>query len=98
MHQDFGNRAKQATANICYGKEVLIEKTGLDRYGRILAFVYVGDTCVNKYLIEIGMAWHYKKYNNDSLLAKLEIEAREKKIGLWSQPDPIPPWEWRKNK
>jgi micrococcal nuclease len=95
MKQDFGNRAKQATVDICFGKEVRIEKTGLDRYGRTLAFVYIGDTCVNKYLLEIGMAWHFKKYNSDTVLAKLEIEARGKKVGLWSQPNSIAPWEWR---
>ena len=98
MHQEFGFRAKQATVGICFGKEVLIEKIGMDRYGRTLAFVYVGDTCVNKYLLEIGMAWHFKKYSSDPELAKLEIEAREKKIGLWSQPNPTAPWDFRHNK
>ncbi len=96
--QDFGERAKQATAHLCFGKDVRIEKTGEDRYGRTLAFVYINDTCINKQLIIEGMAWHYKQYNNDTILAKLEIEARQRKIGLWSQPDPVPPWEWRKNK
>jgi endonuclease YncB( thermonuclease family) len=44
------------------------------------------------------MAWHYNKYNNDSKLAKLETESRGKKIGLWSQDNPIAPWDWRKSK
>lgn len=96
--QDFGDRAKQATSDLCFGKVVRIESTGQDRYGRTLAFVYVGQECVNKELLKSGMAWHYKKYNNDSELAKLETEAREKKIGLWSQANPVAPWDWRKSK
>jgi micrococcal nuclease len=96
MKQDFGTRAKQATSDLCYGKRVSIHKSGVDRYGRTLAYVYVGDTCINKELLRLGMAWHFKKYNGDQELAQLEIQAREKKVGLWSQQDPVAPWDWRK--
>jgi len=37
------------------------------------------------------MAWHYKHYNKDPKLAKLENTARAAKIGLWSQPNPVAP-------
>jgi micrococcal nuclease len=97
-HQAFGDRAKQATVELCFRKEVTIQKTGVDRYGRTLGWVYVGDVCVNKQLLKLGMAWHYIQYNKDPELAKLETEAREKNIGLWSQPNPIPSWEWRHKK
>lgn len=97
-NQDFGSRAKQATVELCFGKEVTVQKTGEDRYGRTLAYVYVGDTCINKQLLNLGMAWHYKQYNKDPELAKLETEAREKKIGLWSQPNSTAPWDFRHKK
>lgn len=96
MKQDFGTKAKQATSDRCFGKQVSIHKSGVDRYGRTLAYVYVGDKCINKELLKLGMAWHFKKYNGDQELAQLEILAREKKVGLWSQQDPIAPWDWRK--
>jgi endonuclease YncB( thermonuclease family) len=44
------------------------------------------------------MAWHYKQYNKDQELAILEIKARETKIGLWSQSNPTPPWDFRHKK
>lgn len=96
--QDFGTKAKQATVDMCFQKTVRVEQSGTDIYGRMLAFVYVDDVCVNKELIKNGMAWHYKKYNKDQELAKLEIEAREKGIGLWSMKDPVAPWDFRHKK
>jgi micrococcal nuclease len=41
------------------------------------------------------MAWHYKYYNNDPELSKLAETARAAKIGLWSQPNPLEPWNFR---
>jgi micrococcal nuclease len=94
-NQDFGDRAKQATVSLCWKKQVLVRKTGVDKYGRSLAFVYVGDLCVNQELLRLGMAWHYKQYNNDPVLARLENDARTKKVGLWSQKKPMAPWDFR---
>lgn len=95
LYQDFGQNAKQATTALCFNKKVRIEKSGVDRYGRTLAYVYVGSLCINNELLRQGMAWHYKKYNCDLALAELEEVAHKKKIGLWSQPEPVSPWDWR---
>jgi len=94
--QDFGEKARQYTAALCFNKNVRIEKKGQDRYGRTLAYIYVDDLCVNKELLKAGLAWHFKKYNTDPELAKLEKNARSEKKGLWAQPSPTPPWEFRK--
>jgi endonuclease YncB( thermonuclease family) len=96
--QDFGTRAKQATSQLCYGKKVRVEKLGEDRYGRTLARVYVGNLCVNKELLRLGMAWHYKKYNKHAKMAKLENKARAAKIGLWAMDNAVAPWEFRRVK
>ncbi len=96
LKQDFGQKAKQATSALCFGKDVRVQQTGKDRYGRTLAYVYVDNICVNKELLKQGMAWHFKKYNSDPELAKLENIARSQKIGLWSQPNPVAPWEFRR--
>lgn len=93
--QDFGEKAKQATATLCWNKEVKIIKSGTDKYGRTLGFVYVDDMCVNEELLKMGLAWHYKKYNSDPHYSQLEKNARERKVGLWSQPDPEAPWDFR---
>jgi endonuclease YncB( thermonuclease family) len=70
-----------------------------ERYGRTVAFVRVGSTLVNEELIRQGVAWVFTRYCDRAICQewkKLEAEAREAKRGLWSMPNPVPPWEWRR--
>ncbi|WP_319408776.1 thermonuclease family protein [uncultured Desulfosarcina sp.] len=100
-HQDFGNRAKQFTSDLVFGKQVRVVKKDIDRYGRIVGMVYVGDVCVNESLVESGMAWVYRKYCMMEICESwfdLESMAIDGDIGLWSHPNPVAPWEFRKKK
>jgi len=96
--QDFGSKAKQFTSGLVFGKAVRVEWKEKDRYGRLLGTVYVGPRNVCESLVEKGLAWHYVKYSNDETLARLEKKARAAKAGIWSVPDPSPPWEFRNKK
>jgi len=89
-NQAFGTKAKQAISELCK-KNVIIRKSSTDRYGRTIGFVYVDEINVNKELIKLGLAWHYKYFNKDKELAQLEEKARNQQIGIWSEPNPIPP-------
>lgn len=98
--QDFGNRAKQFTASLVFGREVDISDKETDKYGRTVGFVYVKNKCVNEEIIKNGYAWVYRKYCNDEICDKwrrLEENARNQKSGLWERTDCIPPWEYRHN-
>ena len=54
-------------------------------------------THVNHELVKDGWCWWYRKYApGNAELEKLETEARESRKGLWAEPHPVPPWEWRK--
>ena len=96
--QPYSQVARKFTAGLVSGKVVKVWPTDTDRYGRTVAFVFVEDKNVNKELLKAGLAWHYKYYSRDPELAKLEFEARSKKLGLWKEPNQIAPWEWRKNR
>lgn len=96
--QPFGNRAKKALAKLAFQKQVLVEVETTDRYGRTVGTVFVGSQNLNAELVKQGMAWVYRKYINDKALYELEAQAREKKLGLWLEENPIPPWEWRRGK
>ena len=83
------------------GKTVRLEKdiSETDQYGRLLRYVYVGDTLVNAELVREGLAWA-KVYQPDikyqNILEKAEAEAKRDKIGIWAlnqQLLPTPPPE-----
>ena len=96
--QPYSQVARKFTAGLVAGKIVKVWPTDTDRYGRTVAFVFVGSTDLNKELLKAGLAWHYKQYSRDPELAKLEFEAQGKKVGLWVEPGAVAPWEWRKLK
>ncbi|MBS1572224.1 MAG: thermonuclease family protein [Bacteroidetes bacterium] len=97
--QPFGSKAKQFVSDKCFGKMVTVVIAGKpDRNGRWIAEIFINHQNINKELVRNGLAWHFKKYSKDSVYAELENIAREKKIGLWQDNNPIAPWEWRKSK
>ncbi len=96
--QPYGNNAKQATSSLVFAQVVTLEIHGKDKYGRVLADVSLADgTNVNQELVKEGWCWWYRKYaQEDTMLENLETEARDARKGLWVDPNPVPPWEWRK--
>jgi endonuclease YncB( thermonuclease family) len=96
--QAYGKRAKQAASVLAFGKEVTIQMHGYDKYKRTLGDVILPDGMnLNQELVKQGWCWWYRKYApGDTVLERLETEARAERKGLWVDPAPIPPWEWRK--
>lgn len=98
--QPFGETAKKFTSDLCFGQMVtVISHKNFDRYKRLIAVVINEQKQnVNKELVKAGLAWHFKKYSTDVEYDQLERIARQKKTGIWSDPSPIAPWDWRKPK
>ena len=94
--QDFGNKAKEFLSDLVFGKVVKVETKDIDRYGRTIGLVTIDGKNVNEELLKAGLAWHYKYYDKNLAWAQLENEAKKAKKGLWTQPNPTPPWEFRK--
>ena len=97
-NQPFGTKAKQFTSDQIYFKTIKYVVTDTDRYGRSIAMIYY-DTD-NKYLsaeiVKAGMGWHYKKYSTSKELATFQENAKQNKVGLWIDNDPIEPSEFRR--
>jgi endonuclease YncB( thermonuclease family) len=99
----FGQRAKEHLSDLVFGKAVQVETDKLDRYGRTLGKIVISHRDVNLAMVQAGLAWHYKKYQNEQsasdrlLYAHAEEQARQQRAGLWRDPQPVPPWEWRKS-
>jgi micrococcal nuclease len=97
--QPYGQKAKQFASDFCFGKMVkIIETSRRDIGGRMIGLVIYKDKCLNEALVSNGLAWHFKKYSKDMSYDVLEQKARAAKIGLWLDPNPIAPWDWRKSK
>lgn len=93
--QPYGQRSKEALSALCFQQQAVIKPTTTDRYGRTIARIECRGKDANAELVRIGMAWAYTKYLTDQGIKRLELEARAAHVGLWADPDPIPPWEWR---
>ena len=96
--QAFGQRAKQHVSDLCFGKQAEVKVIDTDRYGRSVGEVSCDGVFANAEMIKAGMAWVYRKYSKGYVaFFPLEEEARVARRGLWSDTDPVAPWEWRKS-
>lgn len=99
--QAFGKKAKQFTSKMVFGKAVEVHRMDTDRYGRTVALVSVDKQLLNKELVKAGLAWVYDRYCSEPICESwrnFQLRARMDKRGLWSDPDRIPPWEYRRKR
>lgn len=102
--QAFGSKSKEALSRLVFNKLVTVEYYKKDRYGRTIGKIIVGDIDANLEQVKAGFAWHYKKYQKEqtledrSLYAQAEDQAMAERRGLWRDAEPVPPWDWRRQK
>jgi endonuclease YncB( thermonuclease family) len=97
LKQPFGSRSRQSLAELCFGKEAALDVRGQDRYKRTLATVTCAGTDANAEQVRRGYAWTYARFARaDSPLFGLQSEARSAHRGLWAEPTPVAPWDWRR--
>lgn len=108
--QPFGQRSKENLSRLVFKKEVAVDWTKRDRYKRIVGKVMVQPsdcpTCAKTLdaghaQITVGLAWWYRKYAKEQppqdrgRYESDELEAKVKRLELWADSDPMPPWDWR---
>jgi len=99
--QAFSKKAKQFISKMVYGKLVEVKVMATDRYGRTVAMIYADKTLLNEELVKAGLAWVYDFYCSEPICESwknFQLRARFDKRGLRSDPDRIPPWEFREKK
>lgn len=96
--QAYSQEATDATTSLVLNQNVMIDEKGQDRHGRTIAEVRFNDgQLLNRELVKAGACWWYRKQApSDRELERLESGARSAHKGLWAVPNPVPPWEWRK--
>jgi endonuclease YncB( thermonuclease family) len=96
--QPHGLEAKEALMQRVKGRSIEVEYAKRDRYGRIIGRILLDGRDLNGEMVRDGHAWVYRQYSDFPDLLRLEEEAQAKGIGLWAEPNPIAPWEWRRRK
>lgn len=93
--QAFGERSKKSLSELTYNREVEAECFELDRYGRSVCRLRVDGRDINLEQVLRGMAWAYRQYVRETVYFRAEDVARREQRGLWLDPNPVPPWEYR---
>ncbi len=77
-----------------------IEVMDVDAYGRYVGIAYVGEgETAQQLLLEEGNVWLYPRYCKASICyywENLEEKAKNKKLGIWKDKNPTPPWEFKR--
>lgn len=94
--QPYGQSSRQHLAVLCHQQQATIRQTAYDsRWQRIVARVECRGQDANAEQVRAGMAWAYTRYLTDPEIQRLHDAARAAGVGLWADPKPVPPWEWR---
>jgi micrococcal nuclease len=96
--QAFGTKARENLAAKVFRQTVRVEVIDVDRYRREVGRIYLGDRFINMEMVTDGFAWRYVQYDRPGEFTDAENDAHENRRGLWVDPEPVPPWEWRKAK
>jgi endonuclease YncB( thermonuclease family) len=100
-HQAFGQKSKTNLAALTFNREVAADCTKADKYRRLICKVRVDGIDINLEQVKAGMAWHYARYAREQSIQDredykaAEFNAKIKRLGLWADKNPIPPWTWR---
>jgi endonuclease YncB( thermonuclease family) len=107
--QPYGTESTEALRRMvgAAGNRVELVYQKKDRYKRTVALVIANDRYLNYELIRGGWAWYYRQYRKDlkavepnapARFDEAERYARTQRLGLWRDPNPTAPWDWRKMK
>lgn len=97
--QAFGNKSKGYLSSLIFEKRIIIDVQSKDRYGRYIAYVYSPEgNDISLLMLHEGMAWHFKKYDNNKVYEDAENVAQKAKRGIWSDPQAMAPWDFRAKK
>ncbi len=97
--QPFGRESRLALKSLTLGRDVRVEVVDVDAHDRAVGVVFEGGADINLALVRSGWAWAYRRYLSAPYASEYldaERQARAKRLGLWKQPNPMPPWEFRR--
>ena len=98
LDQPWGGEAKAALKGWAENRRAQIRIVDTDRYGRLVATLWIDGKNINRRLVAKGRAWVYRRYLRDRALLRLEENAKANGLGLWSSEDVVEPRVWRQQR
>lgn len=96
--QPHGIRSARSLAALCYRKAAKVEWKEKEQNAH-LGQVTCEDKDAGAEQVRRGLAWvSPQQMTPGSGLYEIEAYARLRKLGLWADEKPVPPWEWRSGK
>lgn len=99
--QPYGDEADKELENLILDRTVNVTLTGDKTYKREVCFIEKNGMDINLEIVRRGYAWAYRQYldrPHSSDYINAEEAARSRRLGLWQQANPKPPWEFRHTK
>ncbi|HEP9230319.1 TPA: thermonuclease family protein [Pseudomonas aeruginosa] len=93
--QAFGQASKKVLSDLTYRKTLDVRVVDTDRYGRAVCRLTLAGVDINREQVARGMAWVYRRYNQEPAYYEAEAAARAARLGLWADANPVPPWDYR---
>ncbi len=96
-----GHAGKAGTGPKRFVREIRVEVVKTDFFGRLVGRVFVEGRDAGLAQLRAGLAWHFRRYDADLApaqrrrYAEAERQARLRRLGLWREAAPVPPWEYR---
>lgn len=98
--QVFGPEATFHLKDLLSAEQNIVEldRVSTDKYHRTVGYLIKQDgDVINFIMIADGYAWSYNRYShNPALGMAYQNFAEAHELGLWAEPNPTPPWVWRK--
>lgn len=111
--QPRATESRRFLVELLQGRQVVVEAKREDGFGRVIGKLLTAPahcaTCppsrdAGLALLEAGLAWWHRDERKEQTLHDqgyyeyAEFDARNKRLGIWQDEAPVPPWEWRKGR
>ncbi len=95
--QPFGIESRKSLADLCESRQARVDWAREDQYGRQVGQVSCDGVDVNAEQVRRGLAWVSRLDQPNGSYFSAERAARRARIGLWADPEAVPPWKWRRS-
>lgn len=99
--QAWGEKSKTNLSRLAFNQDAVAECPKVDRWGRQICKITVNTVDIGLEQIKDGMAWWYRKYSKEqsaddqSAYESAELMAKLRRLELWADANPVPPWDFR---